>query len=243
MSRRPALVVHVAGSAGCPHCGAKFVKRPAAPVAAPAPAEPAEPVKSESDQMWGDEPQAKTVEAPPGAGRPAARPPMVPRRGRVINTGRPSTVGTSAIADHAKTLGGVAVAILVIAGFGLRVWLRSSARSGATPTWQTVEDDDHVIEPGKFAGGTIDSAITKGQYVLEVRVMEGTVGVAMRAIAGEKITKPEAAALMLSLKKVEKGRTEVLSGQLDSPHYAWVVMNTDDNAPSKVHVLLKGGGR
>lgn len=229
----------VAGSASCPHCGAKFVKRPAAPAVAPAPAEPA---KSESDQMWGDEPQAKTVEAPPGAPRPSARPPVA-RRGRVINTGRPSTVGTNILADNAKTLGSVAIAVLVIVGFGIRVWLRSSARSGGTAGWQVLVDKDFTLGPEEEQGGVVTSDITKGTYILEVTVKEGVAGMAMSPISSPDLKESDIAALAKTVKLVEKGRTDVISGSLTEKHYGWVVVNTDEKNRARVHITLKGGGR
>lgn len=207
------------GAAGCPHCGAKFTKKPAAP-------------PPDADAMWGSDP------APAPAPQPASAPvplPMRPGRGgRVINTGHPA-VDT---AGNIRTVGGAILTVLVLAGIGIRTcirWNNTKTRAG----WQTVENADHTIEPGKFAGGAVTSEIN-GTYLFEVHCKEGDVGIAITRIAGEKATSAEAFALMQALKDVPQGRSETLTGPIMTGHYLWVVHNRSPEKRARVHVELKG---
>jgi hypothetical protein len=205
------------GAAGCPHCGAKFTKKPAAP-------------PPDNDAMWGADPAP--APAPPSAPAPI---PMRPSRGgRVINTGRPA-VDT---AGNVRTVGGTILTVLILVGIGIRAcvrWNASSTKAG----WQTVENADHTIEPGKLAGGKMNSEIN-GTYVLEVHCKEGEVGIAITRIAGDKPTAEEAVALMLAMKDVPQGRTEILTGPVAKGNYLWMVKNRSDEKPARVHVELKG---
>lgn len=201
------------GSPKCPHCGVKFVVRPK---------------PNEIDQMWGDEP-AKPDPPPP------APPPRSP--GRVLSTGRPSTIGTNILADNIKAVAGIALTALVVLGFGIRTCIRWKNRT-ANAQWQTVENSEVTIKPGGFECGKVNSEI-EGSYQFDVVARDRNVRFGIRKIAGTDPTQAELDALTSSTKPVAAGSTETLTGSIEKGTYVWVVSN-DTDQPAHVRIVLKG---
>jgi len=206
------------GSAQCPHCGVKFVVKPRPPQAASA--------KSEMDEMFG-------AEAPP-----PPPPPPDPRGGRmnrVIDTGRPSTMGTNIIADNIRGIIGIVIALLVLAGIAVRVIPRMSREKQAV-SW-TVVNDEVALQPGRYHAGLLkwDS---NGPISMQVASREGPLLFGMRPFDGEKPQDADFAGVVGQGKRLESGKHDRIEETLPPGRYLWVVQNPGDRlARAKIIVM------
>lgn len=154
----------------------------------------------------------------------------------MIYTGRPSTIGTSFLADNIKAIGSGAVVLFILVGIGIRTYLRWNRAT--ISEGQTVEDLEVTIEPRESEVGKVNSEI-QGTYHFEVQSRDQEVSIGILKIPGPEPTSADVINLRARLRKVAPGRTETLTGPVEKGKYIWMVDNPTDK-PARVHILLKG---